>query len=292
MTRLLLVVAFLFCASSAQAQVNECAQTWTFTANMVTLRNGANVGGIGHPSAPFYRCVNGSEIWVIGQDGATWWRYNGNSSWSGPFGDPGGVQFIGTLNPLTGECSRVWSFGPNMATLRDSVWVGNGAGAASRPEYRCVGTNTVYVIGQDALTWYRWADPVWTNVGTSDPGGVPIGVAPPPNQVFIGEQFSLVGDHDPSCLDTTKNVLVNCTLGYRIYDNNVQVGVDIPPVTQGTANVTVTSPRMALMTTGPHSLVLAAFNAKGEAKAEAIDVTSVAPPALAVPTAPSGARVQ
>lgn len=69
----------------------ECDQTWTFDANMHTLRNGIDVGGIGHSSFPFYRCVGGAEVWVVGQDGATWWRYNGNNSWSGPSGDPGGV---------------------------------------------------------------------------------------------------------------------------------------------------------------------------------------------------------
>lgn len=89
-----LACVFLGLDSPVWAQANECAQTWTFDGAMHTLRNGVDAGGVGHPSAPFYRCVGGNTIWVIGQDGKTWWRYTA-PGWVGPSGDPGGVQFLG-----------------------------------------------------------------------------------------------------------------------------------------------------------------------------------------------------
>jgi len=96
MRRLLLLV-LLGLPVQAWAQVNECLQTWTFDGNWHTLRNGADVGGISHPTTPFYRCVNGADIYVVGQDGATWFKFLGGTSWQffGP--DPGGVQFLGTM---------------------------------------------------------------------------------------------------------------------------------------------------------------------------------------------------
>jgi len=94
-----LLLALLALAVPASAQTNECAQTWTFDGNWHTLRNGEDVGGIGHSTTPYYRCVNAMDIYVVGQDGATWFKFLGGNSWAlyGP--DPGGVQFLGTLTP-------------------------------------------------------------------------------------------------------------------------------------------------------------------------------------------------
>lgn len=290
MIRPLLVLGVLLCAWPASAQTNECQQNWTFDGNMRTLRNGVDVGGIGHPSAPFYRCVGGTEVWVIGQDGATWWRYNGNFSWSGPSpsGDPGGVQFLGLLGGgTTGECGEAWSFGPNGETLRNGVHVGGGYGG---PTYRCVNGNTVYVIA--GTTWFSWDGSLWTNRGSVDPGGTVITGNPPPNQVYVGEDVHLEADHNPACLDDVKKVLVNCTLGYRVYDNGVKLGPDLPPLS-GTVEGHIVTPIFRLTATGSHSLVYAAFNATGEAQASALVVTAVTPPqTIPAPGPPSGGRVQ
>lgn len=57
------------------AQQTECDHAWTFGGQGETLRDGANVGGIGSQ----YRCNQGA-VYVLGTD-KQWWRFNG-VNWS------------------------------------------------------------------------------------------------------------------------------------------------------------------------------------------------------------------
>ncbi len=151
----------------AQAQ-GECQQSWTFSPTMHTLRNNVDVGGIGHASVPFYSCVNNADVYVIGQDGITWFKYLGNGAWTLTGADPGGTHFTGALPPpipLT-ECDHEWTIGAAQGpgtTLRDGLAAGGGVGT----EYRCLGGD-VYVLSTD-FYWWKWDGTTWLRQTTTTP---------------------------------------------------------------------------------------------------------------------------
>lgn len=79
MLRAVVLASFLLGLGSPVWAQTECDHAWTFGANMTTLRDGVNVGGLGAAAAA-YRCHQG-DVYVLGVD-QQWWKYNGNSTWS------------------------------------------------------------------------------------------------------------------------------------------------------------------------------------------------------------------
>ncbi len=222
----LAALVVLFSASSAVAQTNECAQTWTFDAAIHTLRNGVDVGGIGHSSKPFYRCVGGTTVMVIGQDGATWWRYTGNSWVFVGTSDPGGVQFLGAGPGATPppECDHEWTFGPNHETLRDGVAAGSGVAF----EYRCH-EGVVYALTGDN-NWWRWTGTTWVIVGPTVPAYAS----------YVGETIRIAWEQ-PNMTNLTEWRITGAASTPLIIAASAGTSVVMPTTTSGEKVVQVSS---------------------------------------------------
>lgn len=67
-----------------------------------------------------------------------------------------------------------WTLGTEKQTLRNGLHVGSGAGFT----YKWTG-GTVYVLGMDGKTWYKWNDK-WVEVGQQEPGGTVVAPTPQP----------------------------------------------------------------------------------------------------------------
>lgn len=68
-----------------------------------------------------------------------------------------------------------WTLNTLGHTLRNGVHVGNGSGII----YKYV-SSTVYVLGSNRITWYKWTGSAWLETGTTEPGGAATTPTPTP----------------------------------------------------------------------------------------------------------------
>lgn len=132
MTRVCAVAALLIvlCGGDARAQAYVVGQTYAAVAE--------------HPGAP-----------------ATGFRLRVNGTQVGPDVPVTALVRI----PGTGNCSGVWSIGPNNEILRDGKHTHGGYGS----EVRCV-SNAVWALGSNSL-WWRLVNGAWQQQSTVPSGG-------------------------------------------------------------------------------------------------------------------------
>ena len=162
--------------------VDASGAVWTMSGGAI-LRNGVSAAG----GSGVKMLWSGGSVYVLGSNGGSWWRWLGtgwaNAGLTQPGGavtpppppPPGTSSADGTLVPpapqIVDASGAVWTMSGG-AILRNGVSAAGGSGV--RMSWS---GGSIYVLGSNGGSWWKWLGTGWTNAGSTLPGGT---VTPPP----------------------------------------------------------------------------------------------------------------